>query len=159
MKNINQNYFRQSINNIAVLICSISLALDLLLFIDISSPPAWDQGYHLSNLFKMYNIISNDNINLDIKLDRILNVTDNYRGPLTYFLSSLKLFFINNSYKVAYISNHIFNTICIISIFELGKLIKDSKTGFWASIFFTFSPFNIIVFFIIIFRPQVFCNS
>ncbi|WP_288255654.1 glycosyltransferase family 39 protein [uncultured Prochlorococcus sp.] len=126
-----------------IIICSISIALDLFFFIDISSPPAWDQGYHLSNLFKMYNIISNDNINLDIKLNRILNVTDNYRGPLTYFLSSLKLFFINNSYKVAYISNHIFNTICIISIFELGKLIKDSKTGFWASIFFTFSPFII----------------
>ena len=51
--------------------------------------------------------------------------------------------FINNSYKVAYISNHIFNTICIISIFELGKLIKDSKTGFWAATFFTFSPFII----------------
>ncbi len=123
-----------------IAICFISLALDLFLFIDISNPPAWDQGYHLSNLFKMYNIISNDNINIPIKIDRILDVTDNYRGPLTYFISSLKLFFINNSYKVAYISNHIFNTICIISIFELGKLIKDSKTGFWASIFFTFSP-------------------
>ena len=88
----------------------------------------------------MFNIISNDNINLAIKIDRILNVTDSYRGPLTYFLSSLKLYFINNSYKVAYISNHIFNTICIVSIFELGKLVKDSKTGLWASIFFTFSP-------------------
>ncbi len=123
-----------------ICICIISIALDLILFIDISSPPAWDQGYHLSNLFKMHNIISNDNITIPIKIDRILNVTDNYRGPLTYFLSSLKLFLINNSYKVAYISNHIFNTICIISIFELGKLIKDSKTGLWASIFFAFSP-------------------
>ena len=66
-----------------IIICSISIALDLFFFIDISSPPAWDQGYHLSNLFKMYNIISNDNIG--IKLDRILNVTDNYRGPLHIF--------------------------------------------------------------------------
>ena len=123
-----------------IAICVISIALDLFLFIDVSSPPAWDQGYHLSNLFKMYNIISNDNVNLPVKIDEILNVTDNYRGPLTYLLTSLKLFFINNSYKVAYISNHIFNIICIISIFELGKLIKDSKTGLWASIFFTFSP-------------------
>ena len=123
-----------------IAICVISIALDLFLFIDVSSPPAWDQGYHLSNLFKMYNIVSNDNINLPIKIDEILNVTDNYRGPLTYLLTSLKLFFINNSYKVAYISNHIFNIICIVSIFELGKLIKDSKTGLWASIFFTFSP-------------------
>ena len=123
-----------------IAICFISIALDLFLFIDVSSPPAWDQGYHLSNLFKMYNIISNDNVNLPVKIDEILNVTDNYRGPLTYLLTSLKLFFINNSYKVAYISNHIFNIICIISIFELGKQIKDSKTGLWASIFFTFSP-------------------
>ena len=121
-------------------ICLISIAIDLFLFIDVSSPPAWDQGYHLSNLFKMYNIIANDNIDIPIKIDRILNVTDNYRGPLTYLLSSLKLILINNSYKVAYISNHIFNTICIISIFELGKIIKDSKTGFWAATFFTFSP-------------------
>ena len=80
-----------------IVICTISIAIDYFLFIDISSPPAWDQGYHLSNLFKMYNIISNDNINLAIKIDRILNVTDSYRGPLTYFLSSLKLYFINNT--------------------------------------------------------------
>ena len=135
--------FRKSDYIKLIVICSISIALDLFFFIDISSPPAWDQGYHLSNLFKMYNIISNDNIDIAIKIDNILNVTDNYRGPLTYFLSALKLFFINNSYKVAYISNHIFNVICIISIFELGKLIKDSKTGFWAATFFTFSPFII----------------
>ena len=121
-------------------ICIISIVLDLFIFIDVSSPPAWDQGYHLSNLFKMYNIFLNENINLPIKIDRILNVTDNYRGPLTYLLSSLQLIFIKNSYKVAYISNHLFNIICIVSIFELGKIIKDSKTGLWAATFFSFSP-------------------
>ena len=81
--------FRKSDYIKLIVICTISIAIDYFLFIDISSPPAWDQGYHLSNLFKMYNIISNDNINLAIKIDRILNVTDSYRGPLTYFLSSL----------------------------------------------------------------------
>ena len=35
-----------------IVICTISIAIDYFLFIDISSPPAWDQGYHLSNLFK-----------------------------------------------------------------------------------------------------------
>ena len=46
-------------------ICIISIVLDLFIFIDVSSPPAWDQGYHLSNLFKMYNIFLNENINVE----------------------------------------------------------------------------------------------
>ena len=57
-----------------ICICIISIALDLIIFIDISSPPAWDQGYHLSNLFKMHNIISNVSITTPIKIDRILNL-------------------------------------------------------------------------------------
>ena len=61
--------FRKSDYIKLIVICSISIALDLFFFIDISSPPAWDQGYHLSNLFKMYNIISNDNIDIAIKID------------------------------------------------------------------------------------------
>ena len=29
-----------------------SILLDNLFFLNLSEPPAWDQGYHLSNLFK-----------------------------------------------------------------------------------------------------------
>ncbi|MBO8228653.1 phospholipid carrier-dependent glycosyltransferase [Prochlorococcus marinus XMU1414] len=87
----------------------------------------------------MYNIFGDQGINIPEKFNQLLNVTDSYRGPLTYFLSALFLKLFNNTYKFAYLSNQIFNTICIISIFHLGKLLKNKSTGIWAALLFTFS--------------------
>ena len=117
----------------------LSLIIDNLYILKINNPPAWDQGYHLSNVFKMYNILDDQGINFFDKFDQLLNVTDSYRGPLTYFISALFLKFFNNSYQYAYLSNQIFNIVSIISIFHLGKLLKNQSTGIWASLIFTFS--------------------
>ena len=133
----NNNYLK------IFLLITISLFIDNLLIFDINQPPAWDQGYHLSNVFKMYNIVDSSNLNLINKINQILNVTDNYRGPITYFISALFLKVFKNSYHFAYLSNQVFNIICIFSIFNLGKLIKNESTGLWGSIIFTFSSFII----------------
>ena len=122
-----------------ITIIFLSLIIDSLFILKINSPPAWDQGYHLSNVFKMYNILGDESINFSEKFNELLNVTDSYRGPLTYFLSALFLKLFNNTYKFAYLSNQIFNIITIISIFNLGKLLKNQSTGLWASLIFTFS--------------------
>lgn len=120
----------------------VSLIVDNLFILNINNPPAWDQGYHLSNVFKMYNILENNNFGFRDKIDQILNITDNYRGPITYFFSSIFLkIFKNSSYHYAYLSNQVFNLICIFSIFNIAKLIKNESTGIWASIIFTFSNF------------------
>lgn len=116
-----------------------SLIIDNLLIYLIDNPPAWDQGFHLSNVFKMYNILDDNNLNLLNKSNKILEITDNYRGPLTYFLSALFLKIFDNSYHYAYLSNQIFNIICIFSIYKLAILFKDSSTGVWASLIFSFS--------------------
>ncbi len=121
------------------LIILISIILDSLLLTKSINPPAWDQGYHLSNVFKMYNILDENSLNITNKINLLLNITDSYRGPLTYFLSSIFLKIFNNSYFYAYLSNQIFNFICIFSIFNLGKLIKNQAVGIWASLIFTFS--------------------
>ena len=132
------NYFK------LIIIVLISFLFDYLFFID-TYPPGWDQGYHLSNLFKMSNIISDDNINFFEKFDNLLNVTDNYRGPLTYLVSSFPLIiFKNNSYTSAYLSNHIFNFFICILIYEIGKTFKNNSIGIYAVIIFTFSPFIIM---------------
>ena len=133
IKIINNNYFKLFI------IVILSLVIDNLFIYQIQTPPAWDQGYHLSNVFKMYNIIENENINFINKFDDLLNITNSYRGPLTYFLSAIFLNIFNNSYHFVYLSNQLLNLICIFSIFKLGKLLKDEATGIWASIIFTFS--------------------
>ena len=117
----------------------LSLIIDNIYILKINNPPAWDQGYHLSNVFKMYNILNDQGINFFDKFDQLLNVTDSYRGPLTYFISALFLKFLTISYQYAYLSNQIFNIISIISIFHLGKLLKNESTGIWASLVFTFS--------------------
>ena len=69
-----------------IILITISLFIDNIFISEINSPPAWDQGYHLSNVFKIYNIFENSNLNLTSKINQILNITDNYRGPITYFI-------------------------------------------------------------------------
>ncbi len=137
MKIINL-FFKNNYSKIIIIIF-LSLIIDNLFILKINNPPAWDQGYHLSNVFKMYNILGDQGINIFEKFNQLLNVTDSYRGPLTYFLSALFLKIFNNTYQFAYLSNQIFNIICIISIFNLSKLLKNESTGIWASIIFTFS--------------------
>tara|TARA_B100000989_G_scaffold116771_1_gene85953 strand:+ start:1379 stop:3775 length:2397 start_codon:yes stop_codon:yes gene_type:complete len=122
-----------------IIIIFVSLIVDYFFISKINNPPAWDQGYHLSNVFKMYNILGDQGINISEKFNQLLNVTDSYRGPLTYFLTALFLKVFNNTYQFAYLSNHIFNIICIVSIFNLGKLLKNESTGIWAALIFTFS--------------------
>ncbi len=125
---------------IKILIIIISsLIIDNFLILQINDPPPWDQGYHLSNVFKMYNILGDKGLNIFERFDHLLNVTDSYRGPLTYFLSALFLKVFNNTYQFAYLSNQIFNIICILSIFNLGKLLKNKSTGILAALIFTFS--------------------
>ena len=121
----------------------IAIIIDNYYVINLDSPPDWDQGYHLSNTFKMFNIIDNHYLNIHEKFSNILDVTDSYRGPLTYFLSSLILK-INNSYKFAYLSNHVFVLITILSIYKLGEIYKSTNVGLWASCIYLFSPLVII---------------
>ena len=126
-----------------ILIISLSILVDNFYISQITNPPAWDQGYHLSNVFKMFNILSSENINIPNKIDELLNVTDSYRGPITYFLSALFIKIFSNSYQFSYLSNQIFSVISILSIFYLGKFFNNKSVGIWASIIFTFSIFII----------------
>ena len=131
-------FFKNNYSKIIIIIF-LSLIIDISFILKINNPPAWDQGYHLSNVFKMYNILGEQGINVSEKFSQLLDVTDSYRGPLTYFLSALFLKLFNKTYEFAYLSNQIFNIICIISIFYLGKFFKNQSTGIWASLLFTFS--------------------
>ena len=133
------NIFLKNNYSKIIFIIFLSLIIDNLFILQINHPPAWDQGYHLSNVFKMYNILGDKGINISEKFNQLLNVTDSYRGPLTYFVSGLFLKVFNNTYHFAYLSNQIFNIICIISIFNLSKLLKNESTGIWAALIFTFS--------------------
>ena len=104
-----------------LLIITLSILVDNFYINQINYPPAWDQGYHLSNVFKMFNILNNANTNIFNKIDNLLNVTDSYRGPITYFISALFIKTFENTYHYSYLSNQIFNVIGIFSIFNLSK--------------------------------------
>ena len=136
--NIIKNQYSQ-----ILLIIALSILVDNFYISHITNPPAWDQGYHLSNVFKMFNILNNENINIPNKIDELLNVTDSYRGPLTYFLSSLFIKIFSNSYHFSYLSNQVFSVISILSIFNLSKYFNNKSVGIWGSIIFTFSLFII----------------
>ena len=137
MKIINL-FFKNNYSKIITIIF-LSIIIDNFFILKINNPPAWDQGYHLSNVFKMYNILEDQSINISEKFNQLLNVTDSYRGPLTYFLLALFLKISKNTYQFTYLSNQIFNILCIFSIFNLGKLLKNESTGICAALIFTFS--------------------
>jgi len=134
---LKNNYFK------IFLIFIVSLILDYFLISNLNSPPAWDQGYHLSNVFKMYNILEISEKSIFEKLNNILDITDSYRGPLTYLISALFLGIFKNTYNLAYLSNQVFNIICIVSIYQLASLYKKESLGIWAAIIFSFSTFII----------------
>ena len=46
-------------NIILFLIIISSFLIDKIYLLNISYLPAWDQGYHLTNLFKTYNLLEN----------------------------------------------------------------------------------------------------
>ena len=81
MMKIVKFYLKNTFINIILLIF-ISLIINFFFILKINNPPAWDQGYHLSNVFKMYNILGDYGLNFSKKFDQLLNVTDTYRGPL-----------------------------------------------------------------------------
>ena len=130
---LKNNYFK------IFAIILLSILIDNFFFLEIDSPPAWDQGYHLSNVFKMYNVIDDSKVDFFNKFKKLIDITDSYRGPLTYFLSAIFLKIFKNSYQYAYLSNQIFNIICIFSIYKLAKLIKGPSSGIWAAFIFSFS--------------------
>ena len=96
-----------------MLIIFISLIIDNLFILKIYNPPAWDQGYHLSNVFKMYNVLEDKTINISEKFNQLLNITDSYRGPLTYFLSALFL----KVFKMGFV-------ICIVYAFGVVAVVR-----------------------------------
>ena len=103
--------------------------------------PAWDQGYHLANLFKTYNIFENVNINSFDWWDKLWGITDTYRGPLTYIFSSTFLHIFGKSYENSLISNNLFSIIIIICIFNLSKEIGSKKAGLWGALIFALNPY------------------
>ena len=105
------------------IIILISIALDNIYILSINNPPAWDQGYHLSNAFKMSNILESKNISFLNKINDLLNITESYRGPVTYFLSGLFLKIFKNSYYFAYLSNKV--PVCGIPNFVPRQIIKS----------------------------------
>ena len=54
--NLKLYIFKSTFFKILVIIL-LTLIIDNLFIFSINSPPAWDQGYHLSNVFKMSNVI------------------------------------------------------------------------------------------------------
>ena len=103
--------------------------------------PAWDQGYHLTNLFKTYNIFEEFNLFNENWWKELWTISETYRGPLTYILSATFLKFFGANYQNAYLSNHIYLIITIFSIYNLGIILKNKSTGLWASFLFLINPF------------------
>ena len=84
-KILNFNFIKSSYF-IIISIIIFGILIDKIYHLSSLYLPAWDQGYHLSNLFRTYNILETININSLDWWRNIWTITDTYRGPLTYIL-------------------------------------------------------------------------
>ena len=90
-----------------------SLILDATWIFFHDLPPSWDQAYHLSKLYEMSHALNGFNIFAISWWHKVFTVTDSYRGPLTYLISSPIFLALGSTYKSAILSNSIFNAILL----------------------------------------------
>ncbi|KGG16892.1 MULTISPECIES: hypothetical protein [unclassified Prochlorococcus] len=117
-----------------------SVISDLIWVILHQAPPRWDQAFHLSNLYKMSYLLESYELFNNSWWHQILTVTDSYRGPLTYILSTPIFLLLGSTYKAAILSNSAFNFLLIGSIYCLGRFIGSRDIALWGSFFTTFAP-------------------
>ena len=125
---------------ILLAICLFSFCFDFLWISQHERPPAWDQASHLATafdtrqLFRLLNIFNHDWWN------QLWAKFPTYRGPFTYLVSLPFISLFGSSYKIAILSNQLFNWLIIFSTYFLGKVIYHNKAGLWASFLCSVSP-------------------
>ena len=138
------NNFSLKINKTNLLLFLIiisSFIIDKIYLLNISYLPAWDQGYHLTNLFKTYNLLENFSFNNQEWWQSFWSISETYRGPLTYIFSSIFLKFFGKTYESSILSNNIFSIITILCIFNLSRDLGYKKAGLWGAFIFAFNPY------------------
>ena len=138
------NNFSLKINKTNLLLFLIiisSFLIDKIYLLNISYLPAWDQGYHLTNLFKTYNLLENFSFNNQEWWQSFWSISETYRGPLTYIFSSIFLKFFGKTYETSILSNNIFSIITILCIFNLCRDLGYKKAGLWGAFIFAFNPY------------------
>ncbi len=103
-------------------------------------PPSWDQAFHLTKLYEMAHALNGFNIFAISWWHKVFTVTDSYRGPLTYLISSPIFLALGSTYKSAILSNSIFNAILLCSIYALTRIISSRSTAFFSTLFCAISP-------------------
>ena len=124
-----------------ILLIMITFLCDLYWNSLIELIPAWDQGFHLSNLYRFANLFGESNIFEDNWWYSFWNITDNYRGPLSYIISGITIKIFGISLKNAILSNTVFNIISLFSIYIFCKKFISKEVGLFASLIYTFNPF------------------
>ena len=138
---INNFSLKNNTNLLLFLIIISSFLIDKIYLLNISYLPAWDQGYHLTNLFKTYNLLENFSFNNQEWWQSFWSISETYRGPLTYIFSSIFLKFFGKTYETSILSNNIFSIITILCIFNLCRDLGYKKAGLWGAFIFAFNPY------------------
>ncbi len=121
-------------------ICFISFTLDLFWVYNHNIPPAWDQAYHLSTLHQFSSTLANIQFFSLDWWNNFLRISNTYRGPLTYILSSPLFVIFGSTFKAAILSNILFNVVLIFSSYYSARILYSRDAGIWAALFCSVSP-------------------
>ena len=97
---------------ILTLIIICSLLIDKIYHANTFYLPGWDQGYHLNKLFSTYNIFANIKLSSFDWWNNLWRISDTYRGPFTYIVSSFFLLIFGKNYENSLISNSLMLDNC-----------------------------------------------
>jgi len=140
-KNLILLNLRKNNTLILFLIIFFSILIDKIYHANTLYLPGWDQGYHLTNLFSTYNIFTNIKFGSLDWWNNLWRISDTYRGPFTYIISSFFLLIFGKNYENSLISNNIFSIITILCIFNISKEIGNKNAGLWGALIFAFNPY------------------
>ncbi len=133
--------FKEKHSILIILILIISMIFDILWIKIYDLVPAWDQGFHLSYLYKYHYLIKDCNL-FDWNWWKMFwSVSDNYRGPLTYILSGIFTQISQLSLNNAILSNTLFNILNVITIYKISHKFFSREIGLWASFFYSFNAY------------------
>ena len=144
MKTIRPYKFLFNLNNKDILIlislCALSLLFDFFWLLIHNVPPQWDQAFHLTNLYRISNTLDSLNLLDSEWWNQLWSICDTYRGPFTYIISSIIFDYLGSNYEAAILTNHIFNSLLIFSVYYLARLLHSSEAGLWAAFLCLVSP-------------------
>jgi 4-amino-4-deoxy-L-arabinose transferase-like glycosyltransferase len=117
-----------------------AVCFDVFWLLNDQSPPAWDQGEHLTRALNYWRVLQNPEwFNADWWIT-LWRQSPGYRAPLVY-LATVPIFnSLGRGFDQAVLVNLVFTGLLMVVLYGLGRHLFNRRTGLWAAGFSLLVP-------------------